>query len=106
MVEKAALYKLSASFLKVPQAMRAAGFSDEDESNVAKQMHVSWALARLTQQQTNALPVGRTVSVPSCSPTTTINSTSSLSATTAAHSFMEEFLSDEMIPSPPGLDEV
>ncbi len=49
MVEKAALYKLSASFLKVPQAMRAAGFSDEDTSNVAKQMHVRRALARLTQ---------------------------------------------------------
>ena len=32
MVEKAASYKLLASFLKVSQAMRAAGFSDEDAS--------------------------------------------------------------------------
>mgnify|MGYP000677835228 FL=1 len=53
MVEKAASYKLSASFLKVPQAMRAAGFSDEDASNVAKQMHFRLALERLKQQQTN-----------------------------------------------------
>ena len=54
MVEKAASYKLAASFLRVPQAMRAAGFSDEDESNVAKQMHVCRALKRLNQQQTDA----------------------------------------------------
>ena len=30
MVEKAASYKLEASFLMVPQAMQAAGFSDEE----------------------------------------------------------------------------
>ncbi len=66
-------------------------------------MHVRRALARLMQQQ----PSVRTVSVPSCSPTSTaINSTSSLSETTPTHTFMEEFLSDEMIPSPPVLDEV
>ena len=50
MVEKAALYKLAASFLMVPQAMRAAGFSNKDASNVAKQMHVRPALERLKQQ--------------------------------------------------------
>jgi len=94
MAKKAASLKLAASFLRIPQAMRAAGFSDEDASNVAKQMHVRRALERLKQYPTDALPVGCTVSVPSCSPTATINgssTTSSLSAT---------LLSDEMIPSP------
>ena len=100
MAKKAASLKLAASFLRIPQAMRAAGFSDEDASNVSKQMHVRRALERLKQQQTDALPVGCTVSVPSRSPTATINgssTTSSLSAT---------LLSDEMIPSPPVLEEV
>ena len=36
MVKKAASLKLAASFLRIPQAMRAAGFSNEDASNVAK----------------------------------------------------------------------
>ena len=54
MAKKAASLKLVAPFLQIPQAMRAAGFSDEDASNVAKQMHVRRALERLKQQQTGA----------------------------------------------------
>ncbi len=61
LAEQAASYVLHASFLKVPQAMRAVGFSDEDASNVAKQMHVRRAMQRLKQRQTKALPVGHSL---------------------------------------------
>jgi len=39
-VEKAAAIQLGASFLKIPQAMRAAGFTDVDSKSTAKQMQV------------------------------------------------------------------
>ena len=39
-VEQAATIQLAASFLKIPQAMRAAGFTDEDSKSAAKQMQV------------------------------------------------------------------
>jgi hypothetical protein len=39
-VEQAAMIQLAASFLKIPQAMRAAGFTDEDSKSAAKQMQV------------------------------------------------------------------
>ena len=39
-VEQAATIQLAASFLKIPQAMRAAGFTDEDSKSTAKQMQV------------------------------------------------------------------
>jgi hypothetical protein len=39
-VEQAATIQLSAPFLKIPQAMRAAGFTDEDSRSAAKQMQV------------------------------------------------------------------
>ena len=53
MAKKAVSLKLAASFLRILQAMRAAGFSDKDASNVSKQMHVRRALERLKQQQTD-----------------------------------------------------
>ena len=39
-VEQAATIQLAASFLKIPQAMRAAGFTDEDSKSAARQMQV------------------------------------------------------------------
>ena len=42
-VEQATTIQLAASFLKIPQAMRAAGFTDEDSKSAAKQMQVCWA---------------------------------------------------------------
>ena len=39
-VEQAATIQLSAPFPKIPQAMRAAGFTDEDSRSAAKQMQV------------------------------------------------------------------
>jgi hypothetical protein len=39
-VEHAATIQLAASFLKVPQVMRAARFTDEDSKSAAKQMQV------------------------------------------------------------------
>ncbi len=50
-VEQAAMIQLAASFLKIPQAMRAAGFTDEDSKSTAKQMQVrrAWdAVQKLT----------------------------------------------------------
>jgi hypothetical protein len=52
-VEQAAAIQLAASFLKVPQAMRAAGFTDEDSKSAAKQMQVrrAWdAMQKLTRK--------------------------------------------------------
>jgi hypothetical protein len=39
-VEQAATIQLAAPFLKIPQAMRAAGFTDEDSKSTARQMQV------------------------------------------------------------------
>ena len=39
-VEQAATIQLAAFFLKIPQVMRAAGFTDEDSKSAAKQMQV------------------------------------------------------------------
>ena len=39
-VEQAGTIQLGASFLKIPQAMRAAGFTDVDSKSAAKQMQV------------------------------------------------------------------
>jgi hypothetical protein len=58
--EKAASICLAAPFLKVPQAMQAAGFSDEDAQDAAKQMHVRRAILRAQQLQKEALPVRNT----------------------------------------------
>ena len=51
-VEQAATIQLAASFLKIPQAMHAAGFTDEDSKSAAKQMQVrrAWdAMQNLTR---------------------------------------------------------
>ena len=42
-VEQAATIQLAASFLKIPQAMHAAGFMDEDSKSSSKQMQVRQA---------------------------------------------------------------
>jgi hypothetical protein len=42
-VEQAAVIQLGASFLKILQAMRVAGFMDVDSKSAAKQMQVRWA---------------------------------------------------------------
>ncbi len=42
-VEQAANIQLGASFLKIPQAMRAASFTDVDSKSAAKQMQVRLA---------------------------------------------------------------
>jgi hypothetical protein len=39
-VEQAAAIQLAASFLKIPQAMSAAGFTDEDSKSAAKKIQV------------------------------------------------------------------
>ena len=39
-VEQAAMIQLGASFLKIPQAMRGAGFTDVDSKSAEKQMQV------------------------------------------------------------------
>ncbi len=56
--EKAVSIRLAAPFLKVPQAMQAASFSDEDAQDAAKQMHIRRAIRRAQQLQKEALPVG------------------------------------------------
>jgi len=51
-VEQVATIQLAASFLKIPQAMRAASFTDEDSKSAAKQMQVrrAWdAMQKLTR---------------------------------------------------------
>ena len=71
-VEQAATIQLAASFLKIPQAMRAASFTDEDSKSAAKQMQVRRArdaMKKLTR--TNKTLAINTVTVLSrCSPTT------------------------------------
>ncbi len=106
-VEKAASIHLAAPFLKVPQAMRAAGFLGEDTQDAAKQMHIRRAILRAQQLQKEALPVRNTVSVPSGLPTT--NSTiSSLTSTTlvSVSRVIELLLKDEINRAPPKLEEV
>jgi hypothetical protein len=62
-VEQAAMIQLAASFLKIPQAMRTAGFTDEDSKSAAKQMQVrrawdamqksTWTNEMLRQRKTS-----------------------------------------------------
>jgi hypothetical protein len=75
-VEQAATIQLSAPFLKIPQAMRAAGFTDEDSRSAAKQMQVRRARDAL-RMSTPTNPM--TVTVPSrCSPAAGDSSVSTL----------------------------
>ena len=51
-VEKDVMIQLAASFLKIPQVMLVASFTDEDSKSAAKQMQVcrAWdAMQKLTQ---------------------------------------------------------
>jgi hypothetical protein len=65
-VEQAATIQLAASFLKIPQAMRAAGFTDEDSKSAAKQMQVRRARDAMQKStRTNDTLAINTVTVPS-----------------------------------------
>jgi hypothetical protein len=70
-VEQAATIQLGASFLKIPQAMRAAGFTDVDSKSAAKQMQVRRARDAMQKStRTNGTLAINTVTVLSrCSPT-------------------------------------
>ena len=66
-VEQAATIQLAASFLKIPQAMRAAGFTDEDSKSAAKQMQVRRARDAMQKStRTNKTLAINTVTVLSC----------------------------------------
>jgi len=52
-VEQAATIQLAASFLKIPQAMHAASFTDEDSKSAAKQMQVLGCYARVDADARN-----------------------------------------------------
>jgi hypothetical protein len=69
-VEQAATIQLGASFLKIPQAMRTAGFTDVDSKSAAKQMQVHWARDAMQKStRTNETLAINTVTVLSrCSP--------------------------------------
>ena len=65
-VEQAATIQLAASVLKIPQAMRAAGFTDEDSKSAAKQMQVRRARDAMQKSTwTNNTLAINTVTVPS-----------------------------------------
>jgi len=57
-VEQAATIQLAASFLKIPQAMRVAGFMDEDSKSAAKQMQVrrAWDAMQKSTPTNETLP--------------------------------------------------
>ena len=85
-VEQAATIQLAASFLKIPQAMRVAGFKDEDYKSAAKQMQVRRAQDAMQKSTwTNDKLAINTVTVPSrCSPAADLPvSTLSLPSVTA-----------------------
>ena len=69
-MEQAATIQLAASFLKIPQAMRAAGFTDEDSKSAANQMQVRRARDAMQKStRTNKMLAINTVTVLSrCSP--------------------------------------
>ena len=69
-MEQAAKIQLGASFLKIPQAMHAAGFTEVDSKSAAKQMQVRRAQNAMQKStRTNKTLAINTVTVPSrCSP--------------------------------------
>ena len=69
-VELAATIQLVASFLKIPQAMRAAGFTNADSKSAAKQMQVRRARDAMQKStRTNKMLAINTVTVlSSCLP--------------------------------------
>ena len=68
-VEQAATIQLAASFLKIPQAMRAAGFTDVDSKSAAKQMQVRRARDAMqkSMQTNNTLAINTVTVLPHCS---------------------------------------
>ena len=66
-VEQAATIETAASFLKIPQAMCAASFTDEDSKSAVKQMQVRRARDAMHKStRTNDELAINTVTVPSC----------------------------------------
>ena len=111
-VEQAATIQLAASFLKIPQAMRAAGFTDEDSKSAAKQMQVrrAWDAMQKSTRTNDTLAIN-TVTVPSrCSPAadspvSTLTSPSVPAGGAAVLSVLPEGVED-IVPAPPVLEKV
>ena len=112
-VEQAATIQLAASFLKIPQAMRAAGFTDEDSKSAAKQMQVRRArdaMKKLTR--TNKTLAINTVTVLSrCSPAadssvSTLTQPPSVPAGGAAVLPVLPKGVEDIVPAPPVLEKV
>jgi hypothetical protein len=99
-VDQVAAIKLRASFLKVPQAMLVAGFTDEDSQSTAKQMNVRRAMAAAAMEKipNDTLPV----TVPSRSSPTATSSVSTLSMVMVV---LPEGV-EEINPNPPVLEQV
>ena len=70
-VEQAANIQLGASFLKIPQAMHAAGFTDEDSKSAAKQMQVRRARDAMQKstRMNETLAINTVTVLSRCSPT-------------------------------------
>jgi hypothetical protein len=107
-VEQAAKIQLGASFLKIPQAMRVAGFTDADvdSKSAAKQMKVRRArnaMQKLTW--TNETLAINTVTVLSrCSPAADL-SVSTLTGGGAVLPVLPEW-GEDIVPAPPVLEKV
>ena len=69
-VEQAATIQLGASFLKIPQAMRAAGFTDVDSKSAAKQMQVrrAWDAMQKSTRTNETLAINTVIVLSRCSP--------------------------------------
>ncbi len=78
-VEQAATIQLSAPFLKIPQAMRAAGFTDDNSKSTAKQMQVRRARDAM-QKLTPTKDMAVTVFPSRCLPAASDLSVSTLTA--------------------------
>jgi hypothetical protein len=115
-VEQAATIQLSAPFLKIPQAMRAAGFMDKDSKSAAKQMQVRRARDAMRKSTpTKAMTV--TVVLSRCLPAASDSSVSTL--TTASPSVVSPLAGGgaavlpvlyegvkDNVPAPPVLEKV
>ncbi len=69
-VEQAAAIQLGASFLKIPQAMRAASFTDVDSKSTAKQMQVrrAWDAMQKSTRTNETLAINTVIVLSRCSP--------------------------------------
>ena len=108
-VEQAATIQLAASFLKIPQAMRAAGFTDEDSKSAAKQMQVRRAQDAMQKStRTNNTLAINTVTVPSrCLPAAdlSVSTLTSPGGGAAELPVLPEGMED-IVPAPPVLEKV